>query len=474
MPWKELEKQAEANSPQIYRTVIEGAPAMLWLGDETGKCVFLNKLLRDFWGVALEEIPSFDWASSVHPDDVALLSGPFREAMEGQTEMQVEARYRRSDGVYRILSTFAQPRFSESGEFLGMVGVNTDVTEQRKNEEELRQTMESLTLATKASQLGWGTWDTGAGTVEWDARGREILGLPSLEATTDEWWQCIHPEDRAVVRNEMETCAEVSRNFDIVYRTFHTDGKLMRVHGTGSLKRTAEGVRGTGMIRDVTEQAREEEFQQLVIQELRHRIKNLLALVNSLVSQTRATGDAADYQSTLLGRLRALAASVGVVAYGSSGNIDLHELSEAVLRPYILERSNSVRISGPPSRVPERYGRILGLALHELTTNAVKYGALSCAEGYVELNWTYSDDPVCKRLQVVWSEKGGPAVKPPAERGFGSRLLEDIVAMETDARSDLHFDASGLRYSLDLPIEGLLAPKSAKKLKPSSATAQIG
>ncbi len=453
MPWRELEKHAEANSLQIYRTVIEGAPAMLWLGDPAGKCVFLNKMLRDFWGVPLEDIPSFDWTNSIHPDDVALLSGPFLHAMQNQTDMEVEARYRRADGVYRLLRTSAQPRFSEEGDFLGMVGVNADVTDQRESEETLKRTMDSLTLATNASRLGWGTWDTANGTTEWDARGREILGLAPNETTAEALCRSVHPEDRTAVRGEIEACVEGDRDFDILYRVCHPDGKVMRVHGTGSLQKTAGGVKGTGLVRDVTEQAREEEFQQLVIQELGHRIKNLLGLVNSLVSQTRATGDAADFKVTLQGRLRALAASVGVVAYGSSASTDLHELSEAVLRPYLLDRPDSIRVSGPRARLPERYGRIFGLALHELTTNAVKYGALSCSHGRVDLNWDFRNDADCSRLQVVWSETGGPAVKPPSQQGFGSRLLQELVAMETGARAQLNFEPTGIQYSLDLPIE---------------------
>lgn len=456
MPWRELEKHTDANSLQIYRAVIEGTPAMLWLGDANGKCVFLNKMLRDFWGVSLEDIPSFDWTGSVHPDDVARLAGPFRAAMETQTPMQVEARYRRADGVYRILRTSAEPRFSETGEFLGMVGVNTDVTEQRENEETLRQTMESLSLATKASRLGWGTWDTGAGTAEWDTRGREILGLPQGAVTAEDWFQRVHPEDRAVLQGEIDACVEGHRAFDVIYRVCHPDGTVVRVHGTGSLERTSGGVTGTGMVRDVTEQAREEEFKQLVIQELGHRIKNLLGLVSSLVSQTRATGDVAEFKSALQGRLRALGASLGSVGgagQGGAETTDLHELSEAVLRPYLLDRPDSIRISGPRLRLPARHGRIVGLALHELTTNAVKYGALSCPGGHVELSWAFDDAADCNRLDVVWSEVGGPPVTPPEERGFGSRLLQEIIALETGAGSDLDFASTGIRYTLNLPIE---------------------
>lgn len=452
MPWQELEKHSQSSTPQIYRAVIEGAPAMLWLGDPAGKCVFINRMLRDFWGVSLDDLATFDWTTTLHPDDVALLAAPFSVAMENRSAMQVEARYRRADGVYRILRTSAAPRFSDAGDFLGMVGVNTDVTEQRQGEEALKRTMRSLSLATRSSRLGWGTWDTGTGTAQWDDRAREILGLAPGDVTLEAWFRRIHPEDRGAVRCELETCAAAGRAFDLVFRVSHGSGPVLRVQGTGSLERTARGVKGTGLVRDVTEQAREEEFQQLVIRELGHRNKNLLALVNSLVSQTRTTGTAADYKAALQGRLAALAASVGVVADGSSCGADLHELCEAVLGPYLLERPDSIGISGPQASLPERYGRIVGLALHELMTNAVKYGALSCRGGRVHLGWDVTGTPGNGRLHLVWAEAGGPAVERPSGRGFGTRLLQDVIAMEPEARAILSFEPDGVRYSLDVQI----------------------
>ncbi len=118
-----------------FREVVEGVPVMLWMGDASGKCIFLNQTQRHFWGVTLDEVPRFDWTGTIHPDDVEVLSAPFMEAMTKREGFVVEARYMRHDGQYRLLQTRAQPRFSKKGEFLGMVGVNVDVTEQRQAEQ---------------------------------------------------------------------------------------------------------------------------------------------------------------------------------------------------------------------------------------------------------------------------------------------------------------------------------------------------
>jgi PAS domain S-box-containing protein len=122
-------------SEERFRLVAESAPVMLWMGDRNGKCLYLNRMQRDFWGVALEDVPNFDWNRTLHPDDVETLAVPFIQGMRTRTGFTAEARYRRaSDSVWRTLMTRAQPRFSAEGTFVGMIGVNVDVSEQRAAE----------------------------------------------------------------------------------------------------------------------------------------------------------------------------------------------------------------------------------------------------------------------------------------------------------------------------------------------------
>nr|WP_246429664.1 PAS domain-containing protein [Prosthecomicrobium pneumaticum] len=143
----EQKRAADAlrESEARFRLVAENAPVMLWMGDQHGKCVYLNRMQREFWGVAEEEITRFDWFATIHPDDFAQLAAPFETGMRNQAAFEVEARFRcAADGAYRILRTSAQPRFDGKGAFLGMIGVNMDVTETRRAEEELRRLAETL------------------------------------------------------------------------------------------------------------------------------------------------------------------------------------------------------------------------------------------------------------------------------------------------------------------------------------------
>ncbi|MER2536450.1 MAG: response regulator [Rhizobiaceae bacterium] len=125
-------QSALRESEQRFRLVTENAPVMLWMGDQSGKCVYLNGSQREFWGVEADKVGGFDWTGTIHPDDVESLRGPFAEAMAGHKPLSVEMRLKRADGVYRTVRTNAQPRFGPRGEFLGMIGVNVDVTRIRQ------------------------------------------------------------------------------------------------------------------------------------------------------------------------------------------------------------------------------------------------------------------------------------------------------------------------------------------------------
>jgi PAS domain S-box-containing protein len=131
-------------SEERFRLVAENAPVMIWMGDADGKCVYLNRAQREFWNVNLEELPQFDWSTTLVPEDTERLFGPFSQAMQAQAPFTVEARYRRHGGQIRLLRTSARPRFGSNGEFLGMIGVNLDITDSRQAEDALREETAAL------------------------------------------------------------------------------------------------------------------------------------------------------------------------------------------------------------------------------------------------------------------------------------------------------------------------------------------
>ena len=142
-----LGEAALRESEERFRLVAESAPVMLWMGDQNAKCLYLNGMLRDFWGVSEEGISTFYWNTTVHPDDITKLADPFIKGMAEQAAFSAEARYRRADGQYRTLFTNAEPRFGPEGEFLGMIGVNADVTDVREAQAALARSRDELEAA---------------------------------------------------------------------------------------------------------------------------------------------------------------------------------------------------------------------------------------------------------------------------------------------------------------------------------------
>ena len=143
------QKQVELalrESEERFRLVAESAPVMLWMGDATGSCVYLNRRQREFWGVDADDVAQFDWSTTIHPDDAPVLAGPFERAMREHEPFSLEVRLRRADGAYRLVQSSAQPRFGTDRSFLGMIGVNVDVTELRETEAAIRSESERLAI----------------------------------------------------------------------------------------------------------------------------------------------------------------------------------------------------------------------------------------------------------------------------------------------------------------------------------------
>lgn len=189
--------------------------------------------------------------------------------------------------------------------------------------------------------------------------------------------------------------------------------------------------------------------QKVLIRELAHRVKNMLGLVQSLAKQTTAEEPAARaFRETFVGRLQALARAENLVFEDHAQEVDLAQLAPRALEPFERDRRDGIEIDGPALRLPARSGRILGLVLHELATNATKHGALSTSEGRVRLSWRVEATVGGPQVRLRWKEEGGPAVAAPARRGFGTRLLGTLAGYELDGQATLDHAPDGVVYEL--------------------------
>jgi two-component sensor histidine kinase len=204
-------------------------------------------------------------------------------------------------------------------------------------------------------------------------------------------------------------------------------------------------------IEDITEPRRAEREREMLIGELNHRVKNSFAVIRALATQGDGARSADEYRQVLLGRMDALARTHDLLFESHWQGAELRALA-GTLRPFAGERSKAIEVDGAPVELNDRQALSLSLVLHELATNAAKYGALSVPEGRVRLSWQIEHADEDKRLRLRWEERGGPPVTPPQRAGFGTELIRRAFSFELDGTADLVFEPQGLRFEATVPL----------------------
>jgi PAS domain S-box-containing protein len=323
----------------------------------------------------------------------------------------------------------------------------------RTGEEHLRLIFES------ATEYAIFTLDLGGLITSWNPGAQRILGHEA-DAILGRAWDLIStPEDRAAGVPELEMCrvAEEGRARDERWYVRADGSRFWAVGMVMPLLDTEGELQGfLKILRDHTERRREEERRALLIRELDHRVKNTFATVQAVAAQTlHQAGAPAALHTAFDARLTALARSHDMLSRGGWEGTPLGEIVERTLEAYAKDGdAGRVSINGPPVLLAPNIAVSFNLALHELATNAAKYGALSAPGGRVEVAWelehrTRGEPPV---VVLVWRERGGPPVRPPQRRGFGSKLLERVMPYESGGEVVLDFAAEGVECRMRLPL----------------------
>ena len=282
---------------------------------------------------------------------------------------------------------------------------------------------------------------------------RNLQGRDFVADTDDpsESWlaRYIHPDDEAHVTAAIKEAIRDKAIFELEHRVIQVDGGLGWTHSRAIpiIDREGNIVEWFGAARDITDRKRAEETQQLLLSELNHRVKNMLATVNAIAQQTlRRSKDPAAFADSFSGRLQSLSRMHSLLTSTNLEGADLREVIRDQLLPGAVD-DGRVTASGPPVQLDPQTALHTAMMLHELSTNSVKYGALSRPGGIVSIGWTVSDHS----LSLDWKEKGGPPIKVPLGRGFGTTLIEQTVKGEGgSARRSI--DEGGLHWELELPL----------------------
>jgi PAS domain S-box-containing protein len=314
---------------------------------------------------------------------------------------------------------------------------------------------ERLRLATQAGKVGLWDWNIATDRIVWTDSIYAMHGMPKAEAsqTFAEWIVRIHPDDRERVETSIKRALYEDQPYEIEMRTVRPDGGTTWIFTSANV--VLEGgkpVRMVGASVDINERKQAEQQRDLVIAELSHRVKNTLATVISIARQSFAKARTSDEaQQAFSGRIHALAQTHGRLADANWAGVPFETIVLDELKPYSRDDGSNIRTSGPRVAFNPKSAVVLGMALHELATNAAKYGALSSKTGVVDVDWSEDHG----RLAVVWAERGGPLVVPPQRSGFGRIMIERALIADLQGKVDLDFAPQGLICRIELPMDAL-------------------
>lgn len=294
----------------------------------------------------------------------------------------------------------------------------------------------------------------------WSPGAEAVFGYAAAEAVGRRPDFLFVPSDVAAntPARELETARAKGRAED---SRWHQRKSGERFWGNGVLMRIEGGEGGfVKIVRDETRAKLADEQRVLLLNELNHRIKNTLALVQSIAQQTLRDPAHADARAAFMSRLMALSAAHDVLVQQNWAAADMHSIVDQALAAH-RGSGRGVEVDGPPVRVNPQQAVSLSLVLHELCTNAVKYGALSVPSGKVEVSWNTAVDGHGQRhMNLLWAESGGPAVAKPDRKGFGTRLLARTFGSESAGRANVDFRPEGLRCVVEMPLSHALeSPK---------------
>ncbi|RDI58915.1 sensor histidine kinase [Microvirga subterranea] len=330
-----------------------------------------------------------------------------------------------------------------------------DVAERQKA---LQASEERARLALDAGHMGTWWYDHLKGMGGWSSQAALLLGLPPEKTTVtiEEWRELVHPDDVETVFAKLRGAVQGDGEYEDEYRVRHADGETRWINSKGRVffNSARKPVYFVGIFQDVTARKRAEDQQRFLLDELNHRVKNTLATVQSIAAQTLRSADGpASFKEAFEGRLLALSKTHDLLTRKSWREADLHELVKQELAPYRKSRDERVFVRGPNVDLPARYAINFGLVLHELVTNAAKYGALSSPSGRLEVTWTVIENTERPpQLRLHWRESGGPPVEKPKRQGFGSRLIRRSIEGELAGYIVISFAPTGVSYDLSVPL----------------------
>jgi PAS domain S-box-containing protein len=446
--------------PPYYKDIVEGSPHGI-IVHQDGCIVYANSAMAKLFGYATPEemIGLSPFEDLVDADELSEFRARTAAAYRNEkvsTHPGWKARRRDHQTVW-IAST------AHKTEWQGRPAVASsyfDITDLRKAELGLRESEARYRAALGAGQMG--AWETDLidKTRIWTPEGMALFGffLPGgigcVGGDRDEYIAAIHPEDRHLVASFYKQ-AETADGFPAEYRIVRPDGTLLWLSGRGQVvSRTSDGraQRLISIMGDISERKANEQRVQSLMRELAHRTGNLIAVVQAIARTIgRSSSSLKEFHLQFEARLQALATSHQVLARQSWAAASLQDLIREQLQPFVPDKNSVLELTGPETHLSVEVAQTVGLAIHELATNALKHGAWSVPNGKVSVDWKMeSSDTDSACLILTWREQGGPLAAPSSRKGFGHVVLYDLVPQTLQGSTKGEFLAEGFRWTMSI------------------------
>lgn len=331
-----------------------------------------------------------------------------------------------------------------------------NINDLKQAEKALRESEERSRLAQEAGHVGVFDWNPESNSVVWTPELERFFGLErgAFGNRYESWARLVYPEDLPRLEALLEAWLKSARPEEQWEYRFLRHGELRWMSARGKVFRDSAGrpqrVIGTNL--DITERKRQEEHVNLLMREVNHRSKNILSLVLAIARQTAST-EPRDFVSRFDERVRALAASQDLLIEQEWKGADLEQLIRSQLAHFKDLIDARIILAGPPVTIKAAAAQALGMALHELATNAGKYGALSNRDGRVHVEWGLEEETSEDMFFMSWRESGGPPVKAPKKQGFGSTVMCHMAQASLDAKVELGYEEAGLSWQLRCPLD---------------------
>ncbi len=461
-------RNSDNNEPSVpsvddFQLLAENLPNLCWIARADGFIFWYNQRWHDYCGTTPEVVAGSGWHRVHDPKSLPQVIEKWGKAIETGEAFELNCPLRGQDGIYRRFLTRVVPVRDGADRIVRWIGTNTEIEGHMQTEEALAGSESSFSVLTNAMpQMVWSTLPDGFHDY-YNNQWYEFTGVPHGSTDGEAWNGMFHPDDQERAWARWQHSLETGEPYEIEYRLRHNSGDYRWALGRALPVRDEHGmiIRWIGTCTDIDEAKRNTQQTEILSRELSHRIKNIFAVIAGLIGLSSYRDPAnEEFASQLAGRISALgrahdfARPHSDVSRPYADFMGLHGMLTELVAPYREPGSNKIVIEGNDIRIDERSATPIALVIHELATNAVKYGALSVAAGTVVIHTGLIGDHV----NVRWTETGGPEIMAvPSQTGFGTQLSDISIEDQLGGKIERNWHQTGLEVKISIDASRLRA-----------------